>query len=110
MTIKTDKQALRLSINHWKRMLKLTVEEIRDGGEYPSADNCALCHKYAFHKERPCVGCPVMKATGRTSCDETPFYKAADIYVNIYRSYRRNLSKFRAAVRKEIKFLESLKV
>ena len=103
----TNKQARRKSVNHWKRMLKLSVEDIRDGKESPSSENCALCHLYISDD---CKGCPVAEKTGRILCQETPYKTAVDLYVQIKYGDHKDLKSFRKAVQKEIDFLEGLEL
>lgn len=111
---KTDKQALRLCINTWKRRLKLTVEDIRKCKEAPTPDNCAFCQIYL--KEIcsgiyfTCNGCPIKKKTGQNACNGTPYWRAQELYERIWEKKSKALKTFHAAVRKEIKFLEALKV
>lgn len=62
-------EALKGSIKKW--------EAIVDGtGEDTGANNCPLCQLFA-HGDTPlddvCKGCPVEKATGHTSCHNSPY-------------------------------------
>lgn len=109
---KTDKQLRRMCVNHWKRMLKLTVEDIRDGKEYPDDENCAFCNKYI---DKDCRGCPVFVNTGEPYCHGTPFTGAAYQYEHIKDCVKSDLSEsdlenFYKAVQKEIDFLEGLEL
>ena len=114
--MKTDKQLRRLCVNHWKRMLKLTVDDIRNEKEYPNQENCAFCRVYInpkpeFDDMRPaCHGCPIYKKTGKKACRETPYVSATVLYLEIRNREHRRLSEFRKAVQKEIDFLEALEV
>ena len=102
----TTAQALKQSIAHWQRMLKLSVEDIRNNKEEPLAPNCALCSLYI---DGDCEGCPVKNKTGYVLCRKTPYKEAADLYYAIYKCTSRALKTFHKAVQKEIDFLGSLK-
>jgi len=104
--MKTNKQLRRLCVNHWKRMLKLSVEDIRAGKERPGTKTCAFCERYFW--ELNCEGCPVKKHTGLEGCDGTPYDQAARIYLSIEYLEHRRLSEFRKAVQAMIDFLEGL--
>ena len=105
----TNKQAKRLSVDHWGRMLKLTVKDIRAGKEAPYGENCAFCMMYVIPK-RSCDGCPVMAKTGLEFCRGTPYYAAHRLYWATSSGSTGLIKQFRAAVRREIEFLESLEV
>ncbi|MCP5019998.1 MAG: hypothetical protein GY938_32635 [Ketobacter sp.] len=104
---KTDKQLRRLCVNHWKRMKKLTIEQIRNGEESPASDNCAFCEVYSH---RFCSGCPIFKHTNRGGCVGTPYVKATALYRGLENGTHSNLALFREVVQDEIDFLESLEV
>jgi len=107
--MKTDKQLRRLCVNHWKRMLKLSVEDIKDNEEAPSAYSCAFCNAFTHANGRiNCLICPVYGNTGKTYCKGTPYYAASDLYQNIKNGDNKRLSTFYKLVQKEIDFLESL--
>jgi len=108
--MKTNKQLRRECVNHWKRMKKLSVEDILNGKESLSRWNCAFCRVYEFPAAAPleCGGCPVKETTGKKFCHDTPYEHAADLYNGIYSGYHRKIAAFRRAVQKEIDFLESL--
>ena len=42
----TNKEAKKLSIEHWTRMLDLTVEDIKQEVEDPQSGNCSFCDLY----------------------------------------------------------------
>ena len=104
----TNKQAKRKCIQHWKRMLKLTVEDIQNYEEAPVTDNCSLCEiHWTTHG---CPSCPIKKSTGKDYCKNTPYEKANALYREIFFTEHKRLSQFRKAVQREIKFLERLDV
>ncbi len=105
--MKTNKQLHRLCVNHWRRMKKLTIEQIRDGEEAPTSNKCAFCEVY---HSRYCRGCPIFKHTNWTGCRDTPYYHAAKLYDDIEDKAHSKIAKFREAVQVEIDFLESLVV
>ncbi|MCP5019999.1 MAG: hypothetical protein GY938_32640 [Ketobacter sp.] len=107
---KTNKQLHRLCVNHWKRMKKLTIAQIRNGVEKPDSDNCAFCGVYNLPYGIACSGCPIFKHTYRDGCGDTPYDHAAELYHQIKKGKHDNLAKFREAVQAEIDFLESLEV
>lgn len=102
---KTDKQLRRMCVNHWKRMLTLSIEDIRSLKEAPSVGNCAFCNRYV---EVGCKDCPVCKKTKMWLCKGTPYLTAYSYYVRISKDESKALVRFRNAVQKEIDFLESL--
>ena len=111
---KTNKQLRRMAVNHWKRMLKLSIDDIREGKEAPTSENCAFCEVYALPKNidngTPCRGCPVWIKTGKPGCLGTPYYEAACLYNKIRSEKSKRIKDFRTEVQKEIEFLESLEV
>ena len=102
---KTDKHLRRMCVDHWKRMLKLSVADIKAEKEFMSDENCAFCNKYYYYF---CRDCPVYNTTQRMSCKDTPFVPAANLYIEIREGSHRKLETFYKAVQKEIDFLESL--
>ena len=102
---KTDKQLRRMCVNHWKRMLKLSVEDIVNKKEDLTDDNCAFCEKYSDDR---CYNCPVSLSTGKDDCEDTPFYEARTKYKQVSNGESHELKTFYKAVQKEIDFLESL--
>ena len=113
MKIKRDSrgdlnQALQMEcIEHWTRMLDLSIEDIRDDIEAPTPANCAFCREY-FAKE--CVGCPIRSATGEKFCRGTPYNTAQQRYTRIADDYTNCLVDFKDAVKEEIDFLTQLKI
>jgi len=105
----TNKQAKRKVLAHWRRMLKLSVEDIKAGKEMPVGENCAFCQMYAI-PFKFCSDCPVAEKSGRANCHGTPYYDAHRLYYEIYFGSHKRPSEFRQAVQREIKFLESLEV
>ncbi len=103
----TNKQARRKCVNHWKRMLKLTVEDIKAWREVPDGDNCAFCELYL---ELGCEGCPISQKTGEVRCGNTPYKGAHTWYISINQGQSTNLKSFYKAVQKEIDFLEALEL
>lgn len=58
-------EALRASIAKWQAIV--------DGLEVDKGDqNCALCKAF-YSKVSGCIRCPVMKHTGMSVCDGTPY-------------------------------------
>lgn len=104
---KKDIAAINDVLAHWERMLELSVQDIIDEKEAPHAINCALCRIYLLPNQH-CVGCPIMRATGYERCQHTPYYSAQKLYMEIANGFHKRLSLFRKAVRREIKFIESL--
>ena len=105
--MKTNKQLRRECVRHWKRMKKLSVEDIRAGKEYPGPSECAFCIEY-WSVWGCSNNCPVKKRTGLDGCAETPHGEAEYIYNSIENKRHRRLSEFRKAVQAEIDFLEGL--
>ncbi len=107
---KTDKQLRGMCVNHWKRMLKLTVRDIKqsrdgDGKDAPTANNCAFCVAYS---DDSCRGCPIQLKAGKRICENTPYLAAYRLYDDIADGNHRRIKAFHKAVQKEIDFLESL--
>lgn len=71
-------KALEDSIAHWQRLTdnKATSKDLPVGGT-----TCALCKLYYATDVRPCFSCPVKIKTGRSSCINTPYIRAASSYV-----------------------------
>ena len=105
--MKTNKQLRRECVRHWKRMKKLSVEDIQTGKESPAPDSCAFCREY-WRREECDNRCPVKKHTGLNSCYGTPYGDAAELYLDIEYLEHRRLSEFRKAVQAMIDFLEGL--
>ena len=91
--------ALNDSIEHWKRLETGTASETEGVG----AKNCALCKLFRSGPAY-CVGCPVMRSTGQSDCDGSPYPMADDAY----REYGKDSPEFRAAAKIEREFLEGL--
>ena len=109
---KRTAKALEKSIEHHKQnLLAKTPDDVRLG-----CKACALCKLYRYIPGNPfCKGCPVAERADRALCYNTPYTEldnANDDWCNHWREtgkhgqYRR---KFRAAEKKEIKFLEGLR-
>ena len=62
--------ALRGSIRKWEMIVDGLIED-------EGSDNCPLCQLYAtqaaIETDTECRGCPVMTATGKNNCDDTPY-------------------------------------
>lgn len=101
-------QALRESIEHWRRLATqgFTKEE------YPDSEQCSLCKEFAWPLGNPdsaCKDCPVYHKTQRVGCFNTPYYKASNIYRNIFFGFTKHTMKdFKKAAAEELAFLESL--
>ena len=115
---KRTAKALEKSIEHHKQnLLAETPDDVRLG-----ADFCALCNLFNKY-DRPinntdCIGCPVHKKTGEKYCGGTPYEESRRAFISWYNYYEcyectgkhsQYRRKFRAAEKKEIKFLESLR-
>lgn len=96
MNIKTT-QALRDSIEHWRRL----STGMANPNEKIFTGDCALC---ALFYDQYCVGCPVFEKTGWEECFATPWRNAA----RAYEKYGKNSSQFQKAAKKQLKFLLSL--
>ena len=105
----TKAQALKQSIAHWQRMLKLSVEDIKNKLEYPSWSGCALCKLYFIYHAPNCYGCPVKDKTGLSQCKGTPYLKVLSLYTDISKGKSLALKTFHKPVQKEIDFLGSVK-
>lgn len=94
-------KAWRKSVAHWRRMAtgkaKLT--------ETPGGKSCSLCSVFFDMHSYTCGKCPVKQATGNNNCVGSPWGRANDAYW----SYGIDSQQFRAADRKELAFLESLR-
>ena len=58
--------ALQGSIAKWEGIVDGSVED-------EGSDNCPLCQMFFGKSRANCNGCPVMEATGLTSCSSTPY-------------------------------------
>lgn len=94
---------LEASIQHWQRLAS------GDLSEYPDAENCALCHRYAENKDPKCRGCPVAENTGQINCHGTPYYEARRRYRSATCGDSKALEDFKQAAQKEVDFLISLR-
>ena len=96
------KKALLASIEHWRENEQAkSLHHVQLG-----RTSCALCRRFGYPCERTTPKttelCPVAKASGWKSCQNTPYsdaYEADQI---------EDLLAFRAAARREREFLESL--
>jgi hypothetical protein len=94
-------EALQASIEKWEQNAE--VENLSQA--LMGAGNCPLCVLFNNHDRAYnsfCKGCPVFESTGYKYCEGTPYMAAQDAD----ESY--DVSAFRAAARKEVKFLKSL--
>ena len=92
---KRQLKALKASINHWTRLANGTQR----ADEKPLAAHCALCKLYA---KAGCESCPVKQRTGKSSCLDTPYYKAGDAWSS------KDPVFFRSRAQEELNFLKSL--
>ena len=109
----TPKQALRQSINHWKRMRNFTKKEALEGNEKPYSSHCALCIEYLYKYDeanQQCTGCPVREKTGEISCIDSPYLAAEAAWADWLVYGDGTKKQWQAAADKEIDFLESLEV
>ena len=95
--------ALKNSIEHWKRMFEFrNVNQF--SGERPSASSCALCRKFYV-----CRDCPVAIMTSTKCCLKTPYQNAYFAYnTSRIAPTKRNWNTWRVCCIREINFLESL--
>ena len=94
------KQALKESIEHWKRL----ASGNRKPGEGMEAGDCALCKMFLRRVADPCSGCPVRESSGHIGCRNTPFDNACAIETKL----GMDSSEFKAVAEKELEFLKSL--
>ncbi len=107
MNRKTAK-ALEGSIEKWRKIAE-------EGGEDRFGSNCPLCYLFVdaiLFGEPPCVGCPVMRATGVNSCANSPH----EAWVRHQDKIHLEKSEYKVfcptctrLARKEQKFLEGLR-
>lgn len=89
--------ALKASIRKWDKNGRVrSLKNAKLG-----SDNCPLCDLFLFI-ENQCEDCPVMQATTKPFCRDTPYYGVRSAY------YRNDLSAFHAAARAEAAFLRTL--
>lgn len=95
--------ALRQSIDKWER--NAVAEHHRDVRMEPQ--DCPLCDVF---QDNRCLGCPVMDATGRFGCWESPYEQADDAHEEWQGDPLDNRLRatFHAAARAEAEFLRSL--
>ena len=93
---KKTSEALEKSIKHWEENVAAgSCDDIRT-----EATGCALCDIF---NEDGCVGCPVMDATGRDYCKETP-------YTLVTRAvYEGSITAAHKAAKAELEFLKGLR-
>ena len=108
---KRTAKALEKSIEHHKQnLLAKTPDDVRLGGRY-----CALCKLYRNIPGNSCKGCPVAESAGCALCCNTPYnelYEAESNWLCYWvetDKHGQHRRKFRAAEKKEIEFLESLR-
>ena len=74
--IKKDIELLDECLEHWESNIKEAEE---DGYLDVSAGSCALCNAYQDIYDPglgyACAGCPIRKKTGKSLCQDTPYYK-----------------------------------
>jgi hypothetical protein len=91
--------ALKESIKHWERLATGKRKE-NESIFYP---DCALCSLF-YHNEPACVGCPVMEATGKEYCQDSPWLEVRRAYEN----YGHDPLRFYKTATRELEFLKSL--
>ena len=67
-------EALKKSIEHWKRLYTGTAA----AGEDTGTPCCALCSLFYYGNENCCTGCPIAIKTGQTQCDGSPYVSSVD--------------------------------
>lgn len=99
----TKSEALEASILHWQENVKAErPEDVRMG---PA--NCALCSLFF---EDGCKGCPVMRRTGYSRCEDTPYERADGAFYMWYKTYDDDAcDDFRKCAQAEVDFLISLR-
>jgi len=98
------REALEASIAHWQAAAEIDDPRKAQFG----CQNCALCKLF---RSKTCDGCPVATRTGIISCKGTP-YANAIVWRNrwIFDLEDRGAeAAYRAAARREVEFLESLR-
>ena len=107
---KRTAKALEESIEHHKQnLLAETPDDVSLGVE-----NCALCELYIM-RNKTCAGCPVAERAGNALCTNTPYKKLGVAHTvwcthwSMTDKHGHCRRKFRAAEKKEIEFLESLR-
>lgn len=76
-------------------------------GEEPGVKTCALCQEYRVNEE--CGQCPIARYRGKAHCIGTPYYYAADAFMDfIDGGYGDDASVFRARMEAEIYFLDEV--
>ena len=97
---------LRESIRHWRRVKDRVVVGPLDwkGFNY-------LCGSYLLNYNKwggkPCVGCPVMKRTGKEMCEGTPFIAVLELQEQWVKTGERP-EHWESVVDREIVFLQDL--
>lgn len=97
-------KALKDSIAKWESNAR--VGDIDDA--LIGAKECPLCQLY-WKKDNGlwCDGCPVKNATGYSSCVDTPYSEAYQLF-DLAENGKAPLSEFHKAARAEVDFLKSL--
>lgn len=93
-------KALKGSIKHWQENSKAKTTDDAS----TSYLMCPLCSEFI---KQGCRGCPVMVATGQTSCEGSP-YSEADESLMDWKFGKGRREAFIAAAKEELKFLKSL--
>lgn len=100
-------EALERAIVKWEGYIKAETAL-----EAAPAD-CPLCAQlfYMRPSQEDCVGCPVYQKTGKSSCHDSPYYKASNAWDNWYFGSKDNEDEardnFRALAGEEVEFLKS---
>jgi hypothetical protein len=98
--------ALKMSIQHWE------ANVAAESPDQPniSGDVCPLCTLfYDSPIDDYCVGCPVSKKTGMSSCSGTPWYEVWKALGN-WQYYKNDETKkqYKKRAEQELDFLKSL--
>jgi hypothetical protein len=104
-------RALQGSIRKWQAIVDGT-------GTDEGCTNCPLCEEFAgecdpdaTNEDGDCHGCPVKAATGRSQCEDSPYYDFRRVMKQAGKSVRTDRATSEreiAAAQAELRFLESL--
>jgi hypothetical protein len=115
---------LEASVEHWKRLLCLSFEEILDLGDTDWGEretlyskSCPLCLEFLHRDEiEVCKDCPIALAVNDNRCQGTPWAEAASAWEDLVYSVEENNSKsedqllddWRSKAKLELEFLQEL--
>ena len=102
---KTKHGALNESILKWEWLVKQLEGGKLEKVPWSDYDSCAPCAIYldtSELEEKWCIGCPVMQKTGKSQCENSPYYKYQDQVGG------EEMKPAIRAAKAEVKFLKSL--